>query len=170
MSTRTNDSINVRLDTEPQTTVTRFTSRVNSISLSPDGNQEKTLVCCSLGNEYISGTIHIGKFNHAVEDGGHGFEVHAILKPEKRQALFCTTISRYTHDLFAVGGEYAIFVSGGLYEHWPILNIRSNCLAVEFLGEHTLAAGSRNGRVRYRGVMTRLMIGCMTLEDNRRFK
>lgn len=148
MSTRTNDFVNIRLNDGPQTTVTRFTSPVTSISLSPDENLEKTLVCCSLGNEHSSGTVHIGKFNHAVEDGGPGLELHAVIKPRKMQALFCTTFSRYTHDLFAVGGENVIFLSEGLHEQ-RLLNVQSNCLAVEFLGEHTLAAGSRNGLIRY---------------------
>ena len=152
MSTRANDSTNVRLNNEPQTNVTRFTSPVTSISLSLDKTQEKSLVCCSLGNEHNSGTIHIGKFNRAVEDGRYGLEVHAVMKPRKGQGLFCTTISRYTRDLFAVGGENIILVSGGLHERLPMLNIRSNCLAVEFLGEHTLASGSRNGLIRYCGV------------------
>ncbi len=170
MSTRTNDSTDIRLNDEPQTTVTRFTSQVTSISLSPDEHTEKTLVCCSLGSEHNSGTIHIGKFNHTVEDGRYGLEVHAVMKPKKKQALYCTTISRYTHDLFAVGGEHVIFLSGGLHEQRPMLNIRSNCLAVEFLGEHTLAAGSRNGHIRYVYLKMLLMIDCMILEDNRSFR
>ena len=152
MSTQTYDSTNIRLNNEPQTTVTRFTSQVTSISLSPDKNQEKTLVCCSLGTGYNSGTVHIGKFSREVEDRRYGLEVYSVMKPRKSQTLFCTTISRYTHGLFAVGGENVLFVSGGLHEQRPMLNIQSNCLAVEFLGEHTLAAGSRNGLIRYRGV------------------
>ena len=92
------------------------------------------------------------------------------MKPKKKQALFCTTMSRYTHELFAVGGENVIFVSGGLHEQRPMLNIQSNCLAVEFLGEHTLAAGSRNGHIRYVYLKMLLMIDCMILEDNRSFR
>ena len=42
-----------------------------------------------------------------------------------------------------------IFVSGGLNEQLPMLNVKSNCLAVEFLGQHTLSAGSRNGIIRF---------------------
>lgn len=130
----------------PQTAVTRFTSLVTSISLSTNSD-EKTLVCCSLGNAHNSGTIHIGKFTRA-EDRQYGLEVHAVMKPREQQSLFCTTISRYASDLFAVGAENVIFVAGGLREQRPMLNIRSNCLAVEFLGEHTLAAGRRNGDIR----------------------
>jgi hypothetical protein len=170
MSTRTNDSTNVRLNNEPQTAVTRFTSQVTSISLSSDENPERRLVCCSFGNEYNSGIVHIAKFSRAEEDRRHELEVLAVMKPTKAQALFCTTLSRYTHGTFAVGGENIIFVSRGLYERRGMFNIGSNCLAVEFLGEHTLAAGSRNGLIRYRGVLTWLMIGCMILEHNRRFR
>jgi hypothetical protein len=130
----------------PQTAVTCFTSPVTSISLSTNSD-EKTLVCCSLGNAHHSGTIHIGKFTRA-EDRQRVLEVHAILKPREQQSLFCSTISRYTNDLFAVGAENVIFVAGGFREQRSILNIRSNCLAVEFLGEHTLAAGRRNGDIR----------------------
>jgi hypothetical protein len=147
MSISTTASTNVRLH-EPQTTVSRFTSQVTSISLSSH-QEEKTLVCCSLGNEYNCGTIHIGKFNPFQEDREYGLEVCAVMKPNKKQALFCSSISRYTQDLFAVGGENVIFVSGGLHEQLPVLNIQNNCLAVEFLGQHTLAAGSRNGKIRY---------------------
>ena len=132
-----------------QTAVTRFTSPVTSISLSST-SAEKTLVCCSLGNQHNSGTIHIGKFTRAEEDHQqYGLEVHAVMKPREQQSLFCTTISRYTNDLFAVGAENVIFVAGGLREQRPMLNIKSNCLAVEFLGQHTLAAGRRNGDIRY---------------------
>ena len=87
---------------ERQTAVTRFTSQVTSISLSLS-EEQSTLICCSLGNDTASGTIHIGKFNHG-EDRTLGLEVHAVMKPRNKQALFCTTISRYTKDLFAVGG------------------------------------------------------------------
>jgi hypothetical protein len=132
---------------ERQTAVTRFTSQVTSISLSLC-EEQSTLVCCSLGNDTTSGTIHIGKFNHG-EDRTLGLEVHAVMKPRNKQALFCTTISRYTKDIFAVGGEDVIFVSGGLNEQLPMLNVKSNCLAVEFLGQHTLSAGSRNGIIRF---------------------
>jgi hypothetical protein len=141
------ESSNLRLR-QPQTTVTRFTSQVTSISLSMI-EEINTLVCCSSGNENSPATIHIGKFTHTEGERWYGLEVHAIMKPRQKQALFCTTISRYTSDLFAVGGENVIFVSGGLQEQRPLLNIRSNCLAVEFLGEHTLSAGSRNGVIRY---------------------
>ena len=48
-----------------------------------------------------------------------------------------------------MGAENVVFVAGGLREQRPMLNIRSNCLAVEFLGEHTLAAGRRSGDIRY---------------------
>jgi hypothetical protein len=145
MSTNTSSS-NVRLN-EPQTTVTRFTSQVMSISLSKT-DQAKTLVCCSLGSGNDSGTIHFGKSTCA-DDREHGLEVYAAMKPRKSQALFCTAISQYVPDLFAVGGENVIFVSGDLNEQRPTLNIKSNCLAVKFLGEHTLAAGSRSGVIRY---------------------
>jgi hypothetical protein len=132
----------------PQTAVTRFTSSVTSLSLSST-RAEKTLVCCSQGNAHNSGTIHIGKFTRAPEDRQYGLEVYAVMKPREQQSLFCTTISRYTQDLFAVGAENVVFVAGGLREQRPMLNIRSNCLAVEFLGEHTLAAGRRSGDIRY---------------------
>ena len=137
------DNMNVWLEGQ-QTAVTRFTSPVTSVSLSLH-DQENILVCCSLGNDSTSGTIHVGKFNHGEHDT-LGLEVHAVMKPRNKQALFCTTISRYTRDLFAVGGENVIFMSGGLNEQFPV---RSNCLAVEFLGEHTLSAGTRNGFIRY---------------------
>lgn len=132
---------------EPQTPVTRFTSQVMSISLSTT-NLTKMLVCCSLGNENNSGTIHVGKSTYA-DDAHQGLEVYAVMRPRKSQALFCTAISRYVPDLFAVGGESVIYVSGDLNEQRPTLNIKSNCLSVEFLGEHTLAAGSRSGAIRY---------------------
>jgi hypothetical protein len=148
MSTSSQQPSPMRLH-EPQTTVTRFTSQVNSISLSQNEEEEKTLVCCSLGNEHNSGTIHIGTFNRVNDDRPYGLEVHAVMKPRKQQALFCTTISRYTNHSFAFGGENVIYVSGGLHDQHPILTVKSNCLAVEFLGQHTLAAGSRNGRIRY---------------------
>ena len=140
------DMTNMWLE-EQQTAVTRFTSQVASISLS-HCEEGSTLVCCSLGRDTTSGTIHIGKFNRG-EDRTLGLEVHAVMKPRNKQALFCTTISRYTRDLFAVGGENVIFVSGGLNEQLPLLNVTSSCLAVEFLGEHTLSAGSRNGVIRF---------------------
>jgi hypothetical protein len=131
---------------EPQTAVTRFTSEVTSISLSAT-EKEKTLVCCSMGNEHSAATIHIGKFTGA-DERQYSLEVHAVMKPREKQALFCTTISKYTPDLFAVGAENVIFVSGGLREQQPQVNIRTNCFAVEFLGHHTLAAGRRNGSIR----------------------
>jgi hypothetical protein len=130
-----------------QTDVTRFLSSVTSISLSST-DVEKTIVCCSLGNDHDSGTIHIGKYTSA-EDQQYGPELYAVLKLRSQQSLFCSTISKYTTDLFAVGAENVIIVAGGLREPRPMLNIRSNCLAVEFLGEHTLAAGRRNGVIRY---------------------
>jgi hypothetical protein len=145
MSTKLSSSSNLRLH-EPQTAVMRFASQTTSISLSAT-DEEKTLVCCSLGNEYTAGTIHIGKFARA-DERQYGLEVHAVMKPREKQSLFCTTLSRYTPYLFAVGAEKVIIVSGGLSEQWPLLNIQSNCLAVEFLGEHTLAAGQRNGSIR----------------------
>jgi len=134
---------------EPQTTVTRFTSQVTSISLSQNDEEEKTLVCCSLGNEHSSGTVHIGKINRVDDDRPYGLEVHAVMKPRNQQALFCTTISRYTNQSFAFGGENGIYASRGLHDQHPMLTVKSNCLAVEFLGQHTLAGGSRNGRIRY---------------------
>lgn len=151
---------------EPQATVTRFTSQITSISLSPPSSSPtnertgKALVCCSLGNENTSGTIHIGKFNHSSSSPSfennqrqYGLEVYAVMKPRHQQSLFCTTVSKYTNDLFAVGGEKVTFVSGGLEEQQgeraPVLNVKGNGLAVEFLGKDTLAVGSRNGKVRY---------------------
>ena len=144
--------------------VTRFTSQVSSISLSLT-EEIKTLVCCSMGNEHADSTIHIGRFNRP-DERPWGLEVHAVMKPRRKQALFCTTISKYTADLFAVGGENVIFVTGGVRESQPVLHIKSNCLAVEFLGQHTLAGGGRNGGVTY--VLSRYRFSyavCMISEE-----
>jgi hypothetical protein len=158
-----------------QTDITRFRSSVASISLSLT-DVAKTIVCCSLGNEHDSGTIHIAKYTSAEDQQ----ERNVVFKLGTQQSLFCSTISKYTTDLFAVGAENMILVAGGSRELKPMLNIRSNCLAVEFLGEHTLAAGRRNGVIRYvplrrdsggrEGRTTRaqrgLIVGCMILEDS----
>lgn len=145
LSTRS-DSPSTLYYRELQTTVTRFTSRVTSISLSAT-DDVKTLVCCSLGNDYSPGTIHIGTFSRA-DQRHYGLEVQAVMRPRDKQALFCTTVSRYTPDLFAVGAEHSIFVGGGISDSRPIF-IDSHCLSVEFLGEHTFVAGKRNGLIEY---------------------
>lgn len=138
------DSRDVLHNHEPQTTVTRFTSKVVSISLSVT-DDIKTLVCCSSGNEHSPGTIHIGTFTRA-DQRHYGLEVQAVMKPREKQSLYCTTISRYTPDLFAVGAENSIFVGGGMSESRPIF-VDSPCLSVEFLGQHTFVAGKRNGYI-----------------------
>jgi hypothetical protein len=145
LSTRS-DFRHIRHGRHPQTTVTRFTSRVTSISLSVT-DDIKTLVCCSLGNEHSPGTIHIGTLTRA-EQRHYGLEVQAVMKPRDKQSLFCTTVSQYTPDLFAVGAERYIFVGGGLSESRPI-SVDSHCLSIEFLGEHVFIAGKRSGYIEY---------------------
>ena len=147
MSTCTAPSSNVRM-IEPQTTVTRFTSQVTSISLSTT-EDSKRLVCCSFGNDHSSGTIHFGHFTRVDDDRHYGLDVHCVMKPREKQALFCSTISRYTPGLTAVGAEKVIFVANEFGDQRPLLPIKSSCLALEFLGEFTLAAGMRNGHIRY---------------------
>ena len=71
---------------EPQTPVTRFTSQVMSISLSTT-NLTKMLVCCSLGNENNSGTIHVGKSTYA-DDAHQGLEVYAVMRPRERELVY----------------------------------------------------------------------------------
>lgn len=132
---------------EPKVPVTRFAAPVSSISLS-DTYDHKTLVSCFLGNEHTPGTIHVGKFLPTEEDGSYGHLYYLIIQPRKVQSLFCTAISRYNPNIFAVGGEDIIFISTRLHERVPTVHINSNCFAVEFLGENTLAAGSRNGIIR----------------------
>jgi hypothetical protein len=130
-----------------QATVTRFTSPVNSISLSKTGSP-KRIVCCSNGNDKSSGTIHVGKF---FEGGDRDFllDVYCVMKPPEKQSLYCSTISRYSPSLFAVGAERVIFVANEFGDQSPLVSVKSACLAVEFLGAHTAAAGMRNGRIRY---------------------
>jgi hypothetical protein len=143
LSTRSNRRLAMH-SREPQTTVTRFTSQVTSISLSVT-DDIKTLVCCSLGNDHSPGTIHIGTFTRA-DQRHYGLEVQAVMKPRDRQALFCATVSQYTPDLFAVGAEKSIFVGGGLTDSRPIF-VNSHCLSVDFLGPHTVIAGKRSGSI-----------------------
>jgi hypothetical protein len=128
---------------EPQTPITRFTSQVTSISLSTTDH----FVCCSFGNDHSSGTIHFGHFTP--DDERHfGLDVNYVMSLREKQALFCSTISRYTSGLIAVGAEKVIFVANEFGDQRPLLPIKSSCLALEFLGANTLAAGMRNGHIR----------------------
>jgi hypothetical protein len=147
MSTLTEPSANARM-LEPQTTVTRFTSRVTSISLSTD--ESKRLVCCSSGNDHTSGTIHIGHIRRNEDDRHwYGLDVHCVLKPRDKQALYSSTISRYTSGLTAVGAEKVVFVADEKGDQQPLIRVNSAAFAVEFLGEHTLAAGTRFRAITY---------------------
>lgn len=138
---------NVRM-LEPQRTVTWFTSQVTSISLSTTDDSD-ALVCCSFGNDHSSGTIHFGRFARTDDERHHELDVICVMKPNEKQALFCSTISRFTPGLTAVGAEKVLFVANERGDQLPLVPIKSNCLAVEFLGENTFAAGMRNRFIQY---------------------
>jgi hypothetical protein len=71
------------------------------------------------------------------------------MQPNEKQALFCSTISRFTPGLTAVGAEKVLLVANERGDQLPLVPIKSNCLAVEFLGENTFAAGMRNRFIQY---------------------
>jgi hypothetical protein len=88
------------------------------------------------------------------------------MRPQKKQDLYCLTMSRYTPEQFAVGGQRDVLVASGQTEY-RTLRPPGDCLALEFLGPHTLAAGARNGIIRFVSCallkLTRggyMMIGC----------
>ena len=144
MSTRT-DLTNVISNT-PQTTVTWFNSRVSSISLSRCG-EEKTIVCCSMGNERHSGAVHLARFvNSENLDGGPS--LYMAMRPSTKQALLCSTTSRYQPDVCAIGGEDVIIFTRSLNEN-RYLKTDTCCMSLEFLGPHTLVSGGRNGVMKY---------------------
>lgn len=145
MSTLSQPS-NVRM-LEPQRTVAWFTSQVTSISLSRT-DDSGTLVCCSFGNDQISGTIQFRRFART-DDERHELDVICVMQPNEKQALFCSTISRFTPGLTAVGAEKVLLVANERGDQLPLVPIKSNCLAVEFLGENTFAAGMRNRFIQY---------------------
>ena len=136
------DETNVRLIDRRQA-ITGFMSKVTAIAVSQ--NPETNLfICCSLGKDNYSGDIQIGRFEKS-ED--RVCEIFSTMKPNRKQDIYCLAMNRYAPEEFAVGGEYDVLVVS-------VRNARSlsppgNCLALEFLGPHTLAAGSRNGIIRF---------------------
>jgi hypothetical protein len=122
--------------------ITRFTSKVTGIAVSTGSD---LFVCCSLGKDNYSGIIQIGRFG---ENDDRICEIFSVMRPERKQDLYCLTISRYSPEKFAVGGQYDVLVASGRNEY-RTLKPPGNCLALEFLGPHTLAAGARNGIIRF---------------------
>lgn len=122
--------------------ITRFTSKVTGIAVSPASD---LFVCCSLGKDNYSGIIQIGRFG---DNEDRICEIFSVMRPERKQDLYCLTMSRHSPGQFAVGGQYDVLVASGRNDY-RTLKPPGNCLALEFLGPHTLAAGARNGIVRF---------------------
>jgi hypothetical protein len=122
--------------------ITRFTSKVIGIAISSGSD---LFVCCSLGKDNYSGIIQIGRFG---DNEDRICEIFSVMRPERKQDLYCLTMNRYSPEQFAVGGQYDVLVASGRNDY-RTLKPPGNCLALEFLGPHTLAAGARNGIVRF---------------------
>ena len=139
--------------------ITRFTSKVTGIAVSTGSD---LFVCCSLGKDNYSGIIQIGRVGDS-ED--RIYEVFSVMRPERKQDLYCLTMSRYSPEQFAVGGQYDVLVASGRNDY-RTLKPPGNCLALEFLGPHTLAAGSRNGIIRFvfRALLVLTGLDCMMTE------
>jgi hypothetical protein len=136
------EETNVRLMGRQQA-ITHFTSKVTAIAVSQ--NPESSLfVCCSLGKDNYSGIIQIGRFD---QNEDRLCEIISVIKPKQKQDLYCLAINRYMPEVFAVGGEYDVLVASEGGNGLRDLKSPGNCLALEFLGPHTLASGSRNGVV-----------------------
>jgi len=136
------EETNVRLVGRHQD-ITRFTSKVTAMAMSQ--NPETNLfVCSSLGKDNYSGIIQIGRFGQS-ED--RICEIISVIIPKRKQDIYCLAMNRYVPEEFAVGGEYDVLVASVRYTR--SLNPPGNCLALEFLGPHALAAGSRNGIIRF---------------------
>lgn len=128
----------------PQTALTRFNAPVSSISISEPAD-EKTIVCCSMGNESQSGALILARFTDFQNSGPL---LYLEMKPSIKQALFCTTVSRYTPQMCAIGGEDVILFTKSLNESQS-LKTETCCMALEFIGPHTLLSGGRTGVIKW---------------------
>ena len=139
--------------------ITGFMSKVTAIAVSQ--NPETNLfVCCSLGKDSYSGDIQIGRFE---ETEDRVCEIISAMKPNRKQDMYCLAINRYAPEEFAVGGEYDVLVAS--VRNARSLNSPGSCLALEFLGPHTLAAGSRNGIIRFAAKLCLVADGSRTYDS-----